>query len=96
MNREKIQAVSKYLQAKFPSCEIRDRCHFDRMAQLFRIECKERTYFVLVAREFLDDHTEEEIPQILDRLSLAESLRQIERNHRIIVKYEGLEKERID
>ena len=67
--------TNEYLNNKFPHCAIQDRYDFDRISQIFRVECASSVYFLIVSREFLDDHSNSEISRLMEKYSIADVLK---------------------
>ncbi len=65
IEKDKIQAVYKYLQEEFPECEINDEYEPDLMTQKFRVECKESHYILKFYKRSWDDHRPYELYEFL-------------------------------
>jgi hypothetical protein len=85
----KIGAVRRYLDGEFPDAAVADAYNFDREAQDFRIGHGVSSYLVTVSREFFRVYGAEEIKSVLQRLQLAQTLRNVGRS-RVIVTTSGI------
>jgi len=74
MDENKLDAVRRYLNSKFPGSEIEEKNDFDLSAQVFKIHKDNDRLLLKVGEIFLDDHDEEKIISLLDKQKIAELL----------------------
>lgn len=70
---KKISVIRDFLKAEFQSDEVTDTYDSDRFAQTFTLQSGGRTCLVSVRRQFIDNHSEKEIPAILKRLKIKDA-----------------------
>jgi hypothetical protein len=73
----KIDAVRSYLQATFPQHELKDKSR-GANGHDFNLSRGGSAYKVTVKRSFLDDHTPEEIDDLLRRWQMERTLKKSE------------------
>ncbi len=71
IEKDKIQAVYKYLREEFPECEINNEYEPDLMTQKFRVECKESHYILKFHKSSWDDNRSSELYELLKRHDAA-------------------------
>ena len=88
--REKIDAVRRYLENEFPGHTIHAFQDLDREAHSFRIDRNGVSHLATVAEEFLGDFSSEKISSLLHQFQLADTLRAVGRE-RVLVTSHGLQ-----
>jgi len=91
IDEEKVTTVRQYLASEFPVSEIEDWYDSGRKAHCFKIGSAGTCRDVIFSGEFLLDHGENEIPELLKSFLLVEHLRECDLT--IIVTNEGLSAE---
>ena len=71
LEKNKLEEIRKYLTQEFKEYELDDRYDFDRMAQTFRLVSGKVIYLVTVSREFIDDHSANQLSSILSSSNLS-------------------------
>ncbi len=92
IEKDKIQAVYKYLQNEFPECKIKDRNDTDiagdYVAQTFRIIYGKFIHEITIDEAFFEDHRTEEISAWLEDKEPARHVSKKANSH-VIVNMDG-------
>jgi hypothetical protein len=76
IDKDKVQAVYKYLQEEFPGCDIIDKYDFFLRTPNFGVECGKLNYILKFYRDIWDDHNSYELYELLKRLDTAKQMQE--------------------
>ena len=85
----KVTAVRRYLRRHFQALELYDFEQADHTARVFRAYHPQSRldYSTVVSREFLADHTPEEILTLLEQWQVADAMRSADRAEVIVTNH---------
>ena len=76
MREPQIASVHRYLSVSFPGKTVEQHLDFDRSAESFKVHIDRETVLLKVLHTWLDDHNEEEVIVLLDKMEVGQALEQ--------------------